>query len=148
MLYPTLCNPMACSPPGSSVHEILQAIILECASMPYSRDLSNPGIEPGSPALQADSLLSESPGKPQVNLKKKKAHQHCCWGRGWSMYSEVELWVQVKSPWPSLACSLTTWATLGRTLTLGSPMPLPQYNGATLDCRLHSESGHWASGNT
>ena len=29
-------------------------------------DLANPGIEPGSPALQADALLSEPPGKPQI----------------------------------------------------------------------------------
>ena len=32
--------------------------------MPFSGDLPNPGIEPGSPALQAGSLLSEPPGKP------------------------------------------------------------------------------------
>ena len=31
---------------------------------PSPGDLPNPGIEPGSPALQADSLLSEPPGKP------------------------------------------------------------------------------------
>ena len=31
---------------------------------PSPGDLSNPGIKPGSPALQADSLLSEPPGKP------------------------------------------------------------------------------------
>ena len=31
---------------------------------PSSGDLSNPGIEPGSPALQADALSSEPPGKP------------------------------------------------------------------------------------
>ena len=31
-------------------------------------DLPNPGIEPGSPALQADSLLSEPPGKPSVSM--------------------------------------------------------------------------------
>ena len=30
-----------------------------------SMDLPNPETEPGSPALQADSLLSEPPGKPQ-----------------------------------------------------------------------------------
>ena len=29
---------------------------------PSPEDLSNPGIEPGSPALQADSLLAELPG--------------------------------------------------------------------------------------
>ena len=33
---PTLCNPMACSPPGSSVHGILQARILEWVVMPFS----------------------------------------------------------------------------------------------------------------
>ena len=31
---------------------------------PSPEDLPNPGIEPGSPALQADALLSEPPGKP------------------------------------------------------------------------------------
>ena len=31
---------------------------------PSPGDLPNPGIEPGSPALQADTLLSEPPGKP------------------------------------------------------------------------------------
>ena len=31
---------------------------------PSPEDLPNPGIEPGSPALQADSLLSKPPGKP------------------------------------------------------------------------------------
>ena len=34
-------------------------------SFPSPGDLPNSGIEPGSPALQADSLLSEPPGKPK-----------------------------------------------------------------------------------
>ena len=34
---------------------------------PSPGDLPNPGIEPGSPALQADTLPSELPGKPQTN---------------------------------------------------------------------------------
>ena len=33
---------------------------------PSPGDLPNPGVKPGFPALQADSLLSESPGKPKV----------------------------------------------------------------------------------
>ena len=53
---------MDCSPPGSSVHGILQARILEWVAVPFSRDLPNPGIEPGSSALQANSLLSEPSG--------------------------------------------------------------------------------------
>ena len=36
-LYPTFCNPMDCSPPGSSVHGILQARILEWVAIPFSR---------------------------------------------------------------------------------------------------------------
>ena len=33
---------------------------------PSLGDLPDPGIEPRSPALQADSLLSEPPGKPTM----------------------------------------------------------------------------------
>ena len=36
----TLCNPMDCSPPGSSVHGILQARILEWVAIPFSRGSS------------------------------------------------------------------------------------------------------------
>ena len=35
---------------------------------PSPGDLPDPGIKPGSPALQADSVLSESPGKPDFKL--------------------------------------------------------------------------------
>ena len=56
---------MVCSPPGSSVHGILQARILDGFPFPSPGDLPAPGMKPGSPALQADSLpseLQESPG--------------------------------------------------------------------------------------
>ena len=46
--YLTLCKPVECSPPGSSVHGILQARILEWVAMPSSRGFPNPGIEPVS----------------------------------------------------------------------------------------------------
>ena len=63
-----LYDPMDCSPPGFSVHGILQARILEWVAIFSSRGLPNPGIEPmspESPALQhADSLPTELPGKP------------------------------------------------------------------------------------
>ena len=64
-LCSTLCNPMnlPCSLPGSFVHGILQARILEWVAIPFSRDLPNPGMEPRSPVLQANSLPSEAPGK-------------------------------------------------------------------------------------
>ena len=41
-LCPTLCDPMNYSPPGSSVHGILQARILEWVAMPSSRGSSPP----------------------------------------------------------------------------------------------------------
>ena len=47
----TLCNPMDCSPQGSSVHGIFQARILSGLPFPISVDLSDPRIEPGSPCL-------------------------------------------------------------------------------------------------
>ena len=63
-LGPTLCNLMDCSPPGSSVHGILQARILEWVAIPFSRGSSQPSDRTQvSPALQADSLPSEPPGK-------------------------------------------------------------------------------------
>ena len=55
-------------PPGSSVHEILQARILEwvvTSFFPSPGDIPDPGIESRCPALQADSLPSEPPGKPK-----------------------------------------------------------------------------------
>ena len=103
---PTLCDPVDCSPPGSSVHGILQAGILQWVSIssprgsprprdqacvfctgrqvlyhlshqeaheyssgyhiPSPGDLSDPGIELGSLALQAGSLPAEPPGSPQI----------------------------------------------------------------------------------
>ena len=58
-LCPTLCDPVDCSPPGSSVHGILQARIPEWVAIPSPGDLPDPGIKPRSPALQADALTSE-----------------------------------------------------------------------------------------
>ena len=66
-LCPTLCDPMDCSLPcrlfcpwGFSRQEHWSG--LPC---PPPGDLPNPGIKPRSPALQADSLLFDPPGKPK-----------------------------------------------------------------------------------
>ena len=56
---PTLCDSVDCSPPGSSDHGILWARILQWVVIPFSRGPSQPRIEPGSPALQVDSLMFE-----------------------------------------------------------------------------------------
>ena len=70
-LCPTLCDPMDYSPPGSSVHGILQARILEWAAMPSSSGSSQPRIEPMplvAPMLQADPLLLSHWGSPELGV--------------------------------------------------------------------------------
>ena len=65
---------MDCSLPGSSVHGISQARILSGLPFPSPGDLPHPGFEPGSPALQADSLPSL-----QINLYiPLKTHLELC----------------------------------------------------------------------
>ena len=57
---------MDCSPPGFSVHGSFQVRILEWVTIPDPGDLPDPGIKPtspASPALEADSLPTEPPGK-------------------------------------------------------------------------------------
>ena len=57
--------PTLCDPTDYTAHGILQVRILEQGAFPFSTDLPNPGIEPRSPALQADSLPAEPQGKPK-----------------------------------------------------------------------------------
>ena len=64
----TVCNSM-----DFTVHGILQARILEWVAVPFSRGLPNPGIEPRSPALQADSLPAEPLGNPHCLAPPKRA---------------------------------------------------------------------------
>ena len=66
----TLCNPTDYSPPGSFVHGIFQAWILERVAISSSSHLPGPGIKPASPASPASPTLAggffttEPPGKP------------------------------------------------------------------------------------
>ena len=64
---PTLFNPMDCSPPGSSVHGILMARLLEWVAIPSSRDLLDGGIEPKSASLLLDSVWAT---RAALNLLK------------------------------------------------------------------------------
>ena len=62
-LCPTLCDPMGCSPPGSSVHGIFRQEYCSGLPFPSPGNLPNPGIEPRSPVLQADSFTTEPSGR-------------------------------------------------------------------------------------
>ena len=58
-------TPEHCSPPGSSVHGILQARILEWVAMPSSRGSYQPRDQTQVSHIWAESLMSEPPGKPK-----------------------------------------------------------------------------------
>ena len=61
---PTLCSPVESSPPDSSVHGDSPGKNTGVENMcPPPEDPPNPGIEPASSTLQADSLPTEPPGK-------------------------------------------------------------------------------------
>ena len=72
---PTLCDSM----PGSSCQAPLSVGFprqeYRSELLSPSPGVPDPGIEPGSPALQADSLPSEPPGKPRCSLTIHKIHE-------------------------------------------------------------------------
>ena len=72
----TLCTAMDCNLSGSSIHGIFQARVLEWVAISFSRGFSHPAIEPRSPELQPDTLLSELPGKPLDGLILKLKLQY------------------------------------------------------------------------
>ena len=83
---PTLCDPMVCSPPGSSVQGISQARTLEWVAMFSSRGSSDPGIEPTSPALAGGFLTTELPGKLQAILLVNSLFLKWKWSEGPQSY--------------------------------------------------------------
>ena len=65
---PTLCSPLDCRPPGSSIHGLLQTRILEWVAVSFSRGPSGPGVEPASPCspdIAGAVFPAEPPGGPQ-----------------------------------------------------------------------------------
>ena len=85
-----LCDPMDCSPPGSSVYGILHQEYWSGSPCPPPGDLPDPGIEPvspASPALAGGFFTAEPPGRKPLShsrgcnrhphhLHSFKAHQH------------------------------------------------------------------------
>ena len=59
----SVCHHLDYSPPSSSVHGISWARILEWVAISFSRDLSNSGIKPTSPALAGKFFTTEPPRK-------------------------------------------------------------------------------------
>ena len=66
----TLCHPMDCSPPGSSVHGIFQARILEWVAVSSSRGSSRPrdaSCISLISCIASRSFIADSPGKPSTS---------------------------------------------------------------------------------
>ena len=78
---PTLCDPMDCSPPGSSVHGILQAGMLEWIAIFFSRKSSQRRDQTHVSLCllhwRADSLPLVPPGKP-IYPKRLILSQELC----------------------------------------------------------------------
>ena len=73
----TLCDPMDGSPPGSSVHGISQARILEWVAIPFPGDLPHPGIKTISQfsCIGRQFFTTEPPGKPIEDGKSEQQHK-------------------------------------------------------------------------
>ena len=69
----TLWDPMDCSPPGSSVHGILQARTLEWVAMPFSRGIfPTQGLNPGLPHCRWILYCLSHPGSPLITILSYK----------------------------------------------------------------------------
>ena len=68
--YLTLANPWIVARQAAPSMEFSKQEYKSGLPFPSPGDLLDPGMEPGSPALQADSLLSEPPGKPFLVMEK------------------------------------------------------------------------------
>ena len=76
----TLCDHMDCSLPGSPVHRILQATILEWVTVPSSRASSQPRVQPAfpvAPALQVDSYCWDTSEAPHTAKSCFISHSSC-----------------------------------------------------------------------
>ena len=75
----TLCNPMDCSPPGSSVPGISRQEYWNGWPFPASGALPNPGVEPASlafPTLAGEFFMPVPPGKSYFMETHLKSHVH------------------------------------------------------------------------
>ena len=112
-----LCDPLDCSPPGSSVHGIFQARIMEWVAISsprgssWPRDWTRFSFSLLSPALQVDSLPAELSGKP-TNLPTEDqsheknsgpwffCHQRHCWGKLVCIFLSLTPTLETLEPFP------------------------------------------------
>ena len=90
------CDSMDCRPPGSSVHGIFQARILEWVAISFSRGSLYPGVEPKSPAFQVDSLALSHKGRRSrrryYSLLNTPTLQEVMW-MAWTSMQSINQWM-------------------------------------------------------
>ena len=85
-LCPTLCDPMDCSPPGSSVHGILQVRMLQWVAMPSSRGTSRPRHRTHTSYTGRQCAWSLAP------LGKSPSFDHTCFKSHWVCGQSEKKW--------------------------------------------------------
>ena len=125
-LHLTLCDPIDCSPPGSSLHRILQTRYWNGLPFPSPRNLPDPGIEPRSPALKADAFTVWATREAPIGFSNSHIHM---WEldhkKGWvpknSCFRTVVLEKTLESPLVCKEIKLVSpkgnqpWIFIGRT---------------------------------
>ena len=114
--YPTLCNPVDCSPPGSSAHGVLQARILEWVAISSSRGSSQPRdwthvfcisyigrwilttLPPGKPRMTVWFCNSTS-GYILKSSENRALNRYLCIHVHTSVFPIVQRWKQLIQPW-------------------------------------------------
>ena len=123
------CDPMDCSPPGSSVQGFPRQEYWSGLPFPFPGDLADPGIKSEFPVLQADSLPGP-PGKPCVKGLHSKYLGIITWY--YEIWTHVHFHCHTSSPYLERCC----WPQLteGRGSYTWGPPALA--NGLSLLCRL------------
>ena len=113
---PTLCDPVDCSPPGSSVHGILQARILEWVAISFSRGSSQPRDQTHVSRIAGRCLSSNLPSGHNITsgrtvqrfpLEKIKREKHF---KNVNIYSCHRIMtVAVKEPTVYWLCGSCDW---------------------------------------
>ena len=95
----TLSNPVDCSLPGSSIHGIFQARVLEWGAIAFSALAPLPGIKAAHSGLESEVLTNGSPGKSQP-FPFDETQIKPCWS--WSSNTLAMWWEELtywKRPW-------------------------------------------------
>ena len=102
---------MDCSLPGSSVHGILQTVMLEWVAIPFSGDLLPAGIEPRSPTFQ--TFCTTEP--PEKSMGPRSAFLAAGWNSAWFQL----ILAQKKKKKPSEVLTCLSWCFNGPDFSRG-----------------------------